>query len=93
MLTFYVGKKRKSEMAEEIRTLFFRSPIDPVTCLETDEPNYYRGRLLCWGLKSDYDAELKCIITNTVAIVESVDINSEGRYAVLTFLPEEIEFE
>jgi len=78
----------------ENRIVVFKSPVNPMTkeISETDLFSY-RGRFLTWGTKTEIAHEYGIAVTNTVAIVEAVDLNAEGLYEVLMFSPEEICFE
>lgn len=78
----------------ENRIVVFKLPIDPVTkeISETELFNY-RGVLLAWGVRTELVRDLGVTLTNTVAIVDPVDCNSEGLHPVMILAPEEISFE
>lgn len=78
----------------EKKIVVFRLPIDPVTHEVSETELFdYRGILHHWGIRTELVRDLGVTLTNTVAIVEPVDCDSEGLHPVLVLAPEEISFE
>ena len=78
----------------ENRVVINLSPINPLTGEESEEELFvYRYNLLHWGVVTNIDREYGVAITNTVAVVEAIDLDANGYNKIMLFSPEELSFE